>query len=875
MNTKDFEIMSPVGCYESLMAAIQGGADSIYFGIEGLNMRSRSSNNFTLDDLRNIASVCGEHGVKSYLTVNTVIYDEDRPFMRKVIDASHQSGISAIIASDVAAMSYAREIGQEVHLSTQLNISNVEALAFYAQFADVAVLARELNLEQVRAIYDEITRRGIKGPRGELVRIEMFCHGALCMAVSGKCYLSLHEMNYSANRGSCMQICRRGYTVKDRESDIELDIDNQYIMSPKDLKTIHFINKMMDAGVRLFKIEGRARGPEYVRIVTACYKEAVQAYCEGTFTEEKIAAWDEQLKSVFNRGFWNGYYLGQRLGEWNHRYGSSATKQKEYVAKGVKYYNELQVAEFEMESGSLHVGDEVLITGPTTGALFVTVPEIRVELEPVEETVKGEHFSIKSTDKIRPSDRMYKLVNRLISASMLSVISLSATAKEPPTRPNIIFILTDDMGYGDVGVYGGKFVPTPNIDRLAAEGLQFMQYYSASPISSASRAGLLTGRCPGNWHITSYLQTRAGNRAAEMNDFLTPDAPTLPRTLQAAGYKTGHFGKWHLGGGRDVYDAPLITRYGYDEYVSTYESPDPDPLITATDWIWSAKDSIKRWNRTAYFVDKTLDFLRRNKGQPCFVNLWPDDMHTPWVGNFEQQQVFPDGEESEKNFRTVLIEYDRQIGRLIEGLKEMGLDRNTIVIFTSDNGPAPSFRGSRAGNYRGCKASLYEGGTRMPFIVWQTEPTATSRVEQTAPSLPLRPSISESIISALDIFPSLCRIAGVSLPPNWQGDGEDMSAALKGSPQQRTKPLYWEYRRNADKAFPQPADKDASPNTAIREGDWKLLINYDGSNMALYNLHDDPRETTNLAELYPEQASLLREKVMLWRRSLPSYKDYE
>ena len=310
MNEKDFEIMAPVGSYESLMAAIQGGADSIYFGIEGLNMRSRSSNNFTTDDLRKIVAICQEHGIKSYLTVNTVIYGEDLPLMREIIDAAKEAGISAIIAADVAAMNYADSIGQEVHLSTQLNISNAEALKFYARFADVVVLARELNLKQVHEIYRQIVEQQIKGPKGKLIRIEMFAHGALCMAVSGKCYLSLHEMNASANRGACMQICRRAYTVKDKDSEIELDVENQYIMSPKDLKTIHFMNKMMDAGVRVFKIEGRARGPEYVRIVTECYKEAVRAYCSGTFDEEKVAAWDERLRSVFNRGFWNGYYLG-------------------------------------------------------------------------------------------------------------------------------------------------------------------------------------------------------------------------------------------------------------------------------------------------------------------------------------------------------------------------------------------------------------------------------------------------------------------------------------------------------------------------------------------------------------------------------------
>lgn len=410
LKEKDFEIMSPVGSYESLMAAIQGGADSVYFGIEGLNMRSRSSHNFTVDDLRKIVSICQKHSIKSYLTVNTIIYDQDLPLMRTIIDAAKEAGISAIIASDVAAMNYANSIGQEVHLSTQLNITNVEALKFYARFADVVVLARELNLEQVKTIYHQIEEQQIKGPNGELIRIEMFCHGALCMAVSGKCYLSLHEMNSSANRGACMQICRRGYTVKDKDSDIELEIENQYIMSPKDLKTIHFINKMMDAGVRVFKIEGRARGPEYVRIVTECYKETIKAYCEGTFAEEKIAIWNERLKSIFNRGFWDGYYMGQRLGEWSSKYGSGATKKKVYVAKGIKYFSGLGVAEFEMEAQTLKKGDEILITGPTTGAIMQTIDEIRVNLQPVEETKKGERFSFKVKEKIRPSDRLYKMV---------------------------------------------------------------------------------------------------------------------------------------------------------------------------------------------------------------------------------------------------------------------------------------------------------------------------------------------------------------------------------------------------------------------------------------------------------------------------------
>lgn len=408
MERAEFEIMAPVGSYESLSAAIQGGADSIYFGIEGLNMRARSSNNFTIDDLHEIVRICDEHHIKSYLTVNTVIYDDDLALMRRIIDAAKEAGLSAIIASDVAAMTYACSIGVEVHLSTQLNISNVEALRFYARFADVVVLARELNMEQVAGIYRAICEEHITGPSGKPVRIEMFCHGALCMAVSGKCYLSLHEMNASANRGACMQICRRSYVVQDKETGEELEIDNKYIMSPKDLKTIHFLNKMIDSGVRVFKIEGRARGAEYVRTVVSCYSEAVSAYLDGTFADGKIEEWNTRLATVFNRGFWNGYYLGQRLGEWTHRYGSSATKTKVLIGKGIKYFSKLGVAEFQIESGSLRVGDEILVTGPTTGAVTQVVEEIRVDLKPVEEAKKGDRFSIRMSEKIRPSDKLFK-----------------------------------------------------------------------------------------------------------------------------------------------------------------------------------------------------------------------------------------------------------------------------------------------------------------------------------------------------------------------------------------------------------------------------------------------------------------------------------
>lgn len=407
MKRNEFEIMAPVGSYESLYAAINAGANSIYFGVEGLNMRARSSVNFTLDDLKNIANICDEHCVKSYLTVNTIIYDEEMEKMQAVIDAVANSGISAIIASDIAAISYARKVGVEVHISTQCNISNIAAVEFYSQYADVVVLARELSMDKVKYIHDEIIKRDIRGPKGELVRIEMFCHGALCMAVSGKCYLSLHEMNYSANRGACTQICRRSYTVKDNETGDELNVDNKYIMSPKDLKTIHFLNKMIDSGVRVFKIEGRARGPEYVATAVQCYSEAIDAICDGTYSEEKIADWDNRLNKIFNRGFWNGYYLGQRLGEWSSKYGSSATRKKVYVAKGVRYFSNIGVAEFCMESGELNVGDEIVITGPTTGAIIMKLDEIRVALKPVQKTVKGESFSIKVPEKIRPSDRLY------------------------------------------------------------------------------------------------------------------------------------------------------------------------------------------------------------------------------------------------------------------------------------------------------------------------------------------------------------------------------------------------------------------------------------------------------------------------------------
>ena len=399
--------MAPVGSYESLHAAIEAGADAIYFGVEGLNMRSRSSVNFTLDDLRNIASICDRAGVKTYLTVTTIIYDNELDKMRAVIEAVRDSGISAIIASDIAAISYARSIGVEVHISTQLNVTNIEAVRFFAQYADVVVLARELNLDQVKAIHDAIGREDIRGPHGQRVRIEMFCHGALCMAVSGKCYLSLHELNSSANRGACNQICRRSYTVTDRETGEQLDVENKYIMSPKDLKTIHFLNKMVDAGVRVFKIEGRARGAEYVAETVSCYSEALRSICDGTFNDNLVKTWDERLAKVFNRGFWNGYYLGQRLGEWSSKYGSSSTRVKKYAAKTIRHFSKLGVGEFLMEAGELNVGDEVVISGPTTGAIIMKVEELRFDLKPVEKVTKGQLFSMPVPEKVRPSDKLY------------------------------------------------------------------------------------------------------------------------------------------------------------------------------------------------------------------------------------------------------------------------------------------------------------------------------------------------------------------------------------------------------------------------------------------------------------------------------------
>ena len=409
---EDFELLAPAGSFESLAAAGQGGADAVYFGIEKLNMRARSSANFTLEELPEIISLAGEKGMKSYLTLNTVVYNHEILQMKNIIDQAVKYGITAIIASDQSVLQYCNSAGATVHLSTQLNISNLETLKFYARFADVAVLARELNLGQVDEISKAIASEKIMGFSGEPFRIEMFVHGALCMAISGKCYLSLHAHNHSANRGDCFQVCRRGYSVIDNEREVSLDIDNEYIMSPKDLKTIHFLNKLLDAGVSVLKIEGRARSAEYVKTVTACYNEAIHAYVEGAFTEKKIMDWNIRLASVFNRGFWDGYYLGQRLGEWSEKYGSGSTYKKVYVGKGINYFDRIGVAELSIETGTLKVGDEILIIGPTSGVIEATVKELRINEIKCDTASKGERCSLPVSQAVRRSDKVYKLVLR-------------------------------------------------------------------------------------------------------------------------------------------------------------------------------------------------------------------------------------------------------------------------------------------------------------------------------------------------------------------------------------------------------------------------------------------------------------------------------
>lgn len=404
------EIMSPVGSWESLQAAIQGGANAVYFGVGKLNMRSRSAANFTVDDLPRIVSITGEAGVRTYLTVNTIIYNDEIAEMHRLLEAAKAAGISAIIASDMAVISYANQIGVEVHISTQCNVSNTEAVRWYSQFADVVVTARELPLSQVAEITKFIRDNNIRGPKGELVQIEVFAHGALCMSVSGKCYLSLDNYNYSANRGACLQLCRRGYIVKDKESDLELEIDNEYIMSPKDLCTIGFLDKIVKAGVRVLKIEGRGRSADYVRTVTECYREAVEAIEAGTYTKEKIDSWMQRLATVFNRGFWDGYYLGRRLGEWSERYGSQATENKVYLGLIRNYFGKINVAEVQLQTNeTLKVGDEVMVIGETTGVYRDTIKELRTDRDPVPEVHQGDRFSFATKELLHRGDKVYRV----------------------------------------------------------------------------------------------------------------------------------------------------------------------------------------------------------------------------------------------------------------------------------------------------------------------------------------------------------------------------------------------------------------------------------------------------------------------------------
>lgn len=437
---------------------------------------------------------------------------------------------------------------------------------------------------------------------------------------------------------------------------------------------------------------------------------------------------------------------------------------------------------------------------------------------------------------------------------LLGYLLLSTPPEEKPQPPNIIIILTDDMGYGDISCFGGGSFSTPNIDRLAKTGMKCNGYYSAAPICSPSRAGLLTGTYPARWNFSTYLDNRKHNKNAEQADYLDPKAPGMARFFKAGGYATGHFGKWHMGGGRDVTNAPGFEQYGFDEHASTYESPDPDPLLTATNWIWSDKDSIKRWNRTGYFVDRTLDFMRKHKGRPCFVNLWPDDVHTPWVPqNAKDDNLKPQSEEA---FRAVLKEYDVQIGRLLDSLKSMGLDKNTIVIFTSDNGPLPSFKATRAAGLRGTKLSLYEGGTRMPFLIsWPGH-------------IPAGATENSSTLSAIDLLTTLSSMAGVKLPKDYKSDGEDRSAVFLGKPSARKKDIYWEYGRN-DTAFSYPRAIDRSPNLAIRSGEWKLLMNHNGADVQLYNIIKDKNETNNLAAAEPAITARLKNKLAAWWKGNP------
>jgi len=454
-------------------------------------------------------------------------------------------------------------------------------------------------------------------------------------------------------------------------------------------------------------------------------------------------------------------------------------------------------------------------------------------------------------------------MKRLLSLWLPIAVALvpSFGAAEIAPRPNIIFVFTDDFGWGDVGCYGGEFVPTPNLDRMAKEGIRFTQFYVASPICSPSRTGVTTGMSPARWRITSYLQTRKGNAECEQADFLDAKAPSVARLLKSAGYATGHFGKWHMGGGRDVTNAPSIREYGFDEWASTWESPDPHPDLTATNWIWSPQDKVKRWDRTAFFVDKTLDFLRRHPNQPCYVNVWPDDTHTPYVPSPALKQKYRAGNNAggENNFKGVLEEYDRQMGRLLDGINQLGIASNTIVLFTGDNGPLPTYDHRRTAGLRGSKLSLYEGGNRLPLIVWGPGRTPAGQMNE------------RTVISALDFLPSFCGLAGATIPAEVakQLDGEDLSVALTGAAPLRTKPLFWEYGRN-NKSFAYPAAPgDRSPNVAVREGDWKLLINTDGSGAQLYDLAKDAKEQHDLAAAQSEIAQRLSETALKWRRSMP------
>ncbi|HKG05690.1 MAG TPA: sulfatase-like hydrolase/transferase [Pedobacter sp.] len=447
---------------------------------------------------------------------------------------------------------------------------------------------------------------------------------------------------------------------------------------------------------------------------------------------------------------------------------------------------------------------------------------------------------------------------RKFTVALITTLIINVAAIAQTRQPNVIIILTDDMGFSDVTAFGGKFVPTPNIDRLAKNGLMLNQYYSGAPICSPSRASLLTGMYPGRWNFSTYLDNKKHNREAEQADFLNPEAPSIARIFQAAGYATGHFGKWHMGGGRDVKDAPGFEKYGYDEHASTYESPDPDTLITASNWIWSDQDSIKRSDRTKYFVDKTLAFMKNHKGKPRFVNLWPDDVHTPWVPmtGDEYNGKFPMGPETEAAFKLVLKEFDRQIGRLVDGLKMMGEDKNTIIIFTSDNGPLPGFRGSRTAGLRGSKLSLYEGGTRMPFLIsWPGH-------------VPAGKTDRRSEVNAIDLLPSLAKMTGVKLPAGYKGDGVDRSKVFSGSPSSRNKNMFWEYGRN-DIAFRYPKAGDRSPALAVRSGEWKLLMNPDGSDIQLYNIVKDNNETRNVSSEHSKITSQLKSELASWWKSLP------